>query len=505
MKDDPTRRRSRRSRRRPSPLAETPFRLLRNPYPPLQILSVERLEQIHLASLHILETIGLEFLDDEALDLWAAAGAQVDRSTSRVRLERGLVLELLAQAPARFTLRARNPQQNLQIGENFITLAPGAGCPYVSDFERGRRPGTLAAYQEIARLVQQCPPLHLVGGVMVEPQDVPPPLRHLEQVYSQFTLSDKAVITPARGREVAADCVNMAALVFGSLAEPVQLGIINANSPLRYDSQMLGGLITYARYGQPVIVTPFILAGAMSPITLAGALAQQNAEALAGIALTQVVKPGAPVIYGGFTTNIDMQSGSPAFGGPEGALAMLAGAQLARFYGLPYRGSGSLNTAKLPDAQASYETQMTLWPAVLAHANIIHHSVGWLEAGLVFSYEKFMVDLEGVLMMYRLLDGIEVNADTLALDSLAEVGPGGHHFGTAHTLARYRREFYLPILSDRQNYAAWVEQGSLDAAQRARPLWQELLASYEPPPLASAIEAALREYVTRRKGEIKVN
>ncbi|MFN8456522.1 MAG: trimethylamine methyltransferase family protein [Anaerolineae bacterium] len=346
------------------------------------------------------------------------------------------------------------------------------------------------------------PPARLVGGVMVEPQDTPIPLRHLEQLYSQFSLSDKAVITPARGREVAADCLAMAALVFGSTDEPVQMGIINANSPLRYDSQMLGGLITYARAGQPVIITPFILAGAMSPITLAGALAQQNAEALAGIALTQQVKPGAPVLYGGFTTNIDMQNGSPAFGGPEGALTLFAGAQLARFYGLPYRGSGSLNNAKTPDAQAGYETQMNLWPAVLAHANLIHHSAGWLEAGLVFSFEKFMLDVEGLLMMSRLLDGIEVNDDTLALDSLAEVGPGGHHFSTAHTLARFRHEFYRPSLSDRQNYETWVEQGSLDAAQRAYRLWQELLAGYEVPPLDPAIEEALQDYVSRRKGEL---
>jgi trimethylamine--corrinoid protein Co-methyltransferase len=499
---DPARPRSRHNRRKSSPLTETPFRLLRNPYPPFGVLSPEQLEQIHQASLDILKTIGIEFLDEETLEVWAEAGAQVERSTGRVRLDPGLVMAAIAQAPAHFTLRARNPAHNLVIGGNFISMAPGAGCPYVSDFKRGRRPGTLAAYQEIVRLVQQCPPLHLVGGVMVEPQDVAVPIRHLEQLYSQFTLSDKAVITPARGREVATDCIHMARLVFGNTTEAVQLGIINANSPLRYDAQMLGGLITYARAGQPIIITPFILAGAMSPITLAAALAQHNAEALAGVALTQLVKPGVPVIYGGFTTNIDMQTGGPAFGGPEGALAMFAGAQLARYYGLPYRGSGSLNNAKTPDAQAGYETQMTLWPAVLAQANVIHHSAGWLEAGLVFSYEKFMLDVEGLRMMARLLDGIEVNAETLALDSLAEVGPGGHHFGTAHTMARFRSEFYLPILSDRQHYDAWVEQGSLDAGQRAYQLWQELLANYEAPPLDPALAEALHMYVARRKSEL---
>lgn len=496
-------RRNRRERRRTSPLADKPFRLLRNPYPPVEVLSAEQLERIHQTSLRILEELGLEFLDDEALEIWARAGAQVDRSSGRVRLERGLVLEAAQKAPAQFKLRARNPAHDLLIGGNYINLAPGAGCPYVSDFERGRRPGTLAAFQEIVRLVQQCPPLHIVGGIMVEPQDLPVPTRHLDQVYSQFTLSDKALISPARNRETAQDCIEMAALVFGGLEEtqrrPVQLGIINVNSPLRYDSSMLGGLITYARHGQPVVVTPFILAGAMSPITMAAAIAQQNAEALAGVALTQLVNPGVPVIYGGFTTNIDMQTGSPAFGSPEGALALFAGAQLARFYGLPYRGSGSLNNSKIPDAQASYETQMTLWPAILAHANLIHHSAGWLEAGLVFSLEKFILDLEGLLMMTRLLDGIEVSDETLALDAMAEVGPGGHHLGTAHTMARFRREFYLPLISDRQNYEAWVEQGSLDAGQRAHRLWQELLAGYEAPPLDPGLEEGLREFVEQRK------
>jgi trimethylamine--corrinoid protein Co-methyltransferase len=502
-----TRNRERRQRRS-SPLADKPFRLLRNPFAPVEVLSPEQLERIHQTSLHILEEIGLEFLDDEALDLWQMAGAQVDRTTGQVRMDRDLVMEVVAKAPAHFTLRARNPAHNLQVGGNYINLAPAAGCPYASDFDRGRRPGTLATFQELVRLVQQCPLLHIIGGVMVEPQDVPVPIRHLDQVYSQFTLGDKVVITSARGREVATDCVNMAAIVFGGLEEvqrqPVLIGIINANSPLRYDTQMLGGLMAYARYGQPVTVTPFILAGAMSPITMAAAIAQQNAEALAGVALTQLVNPGVPVIYGGFTTNIDMQTGSPAFGSPEGALAMFAGAQLARYYGLPYRGSGSLNNSKIPDAQASYETQMTLWPAILAHANMIHHSAGWLEAGLVFSFEKFMLDLEGLLMMYRLLDGIEITDETLALDSMAEVGPGGHHFGTAHTMARFRSEFHLPLISDRQNYGAWVEQGSLDAGQRAHRLWQELLESYEQPPLAPAIEEALREYVARKKRELTI-
>jgi trimethylamine--corrinoid protein Co-methyltransferase len=341
---------------------------------------------------------------------------------------------------------------------------------------------------------------------MLEPQDVPVASRHLEKCYSQFTLSDKAITGASHGREIATDYVNMAAIVFGSLEaiqrQPAFASVVNANSPLRFDERMLGGLITYARYGQPVIVTPFILAGAMSPVTIAAAIAQQNAEALAGIALTQLINPGVPVVYGGFTTNIDMQTGSPAFGTPEGALALFSGAQLARYYGLPYRGSGGLNNAKIPDAQAAYETQMTLWPAVMAHANIILHSAGWLEAGLVCSMEKFILDVEGLAVMQRFLAGLEINEATLALDSIAAVGPGGHHFGTDHTLARYRSEFYLPIVSDRQNYDAWQENGALDAAQRAHRVAKQLLAAYERPPLEPAVAEALADYVARRKHEL---
>jgi trimethylamine--corrinoid protein Co-methyltransferase len=298
----------------------------------------------------------------------------------------------------------------------------------------------------------------------------------------------------------------MAAIVFGGLdsvqRQPVMAAVVNANSPLRFDGRMLGGLIMFARYGQPAIVTPFILAGAMSPVTLAAAIAQQNAEALAGIALTQLVNPGCPVIYGGFTTNIDMQTGSPAFGTPEGALALMTGAQLARYYGVPYRGSGGLNNAKLPDAQASYETQMSLWPAVMAHANIILHSAGWLEAGLVCSLEKFVIDVEGLAVFQRMLGGVEVSDETLALESIAEVGPGGHHLGTAHTLERYRSEFYLPFVSDRQNYDKWLQDGQSDAARRAHGIAKVLLGEYERPPLDPGVEEELRAYVERRKSEL---
>jgi trimethylamine--corrinoid protein Co-methyltransferase len=496
----------RRQAARPSPLADKPFRLLRNPLAPVEVLSEEQLERIHLASMRILEDIGLDFWDEEALQIWEQAGARVDHDGRHVWLDRDLVLEAVARAPSRFTLHARNPAHNLQIGGDYIAFATVASAPFYSDLEVGRREGCLEDYRRIAKLAQLCGPIHLIEGQLVEPQDVPVPVRNLEKGFALFTLTDKALSTASHGRVVAADYISQAALVFGGLEalqqRPALTCVVNVNSPLRYDTSMLGALITYARHGQPPIVTPFILAGAMSPITLASALAQLNAEALAGIALTQLVNPGVPVVYGGFTTNTDMQSGSPAFGSPEGALALMAGAQLARRYGLPYRGSGGLNNAKLPDAQAAYETQMSLWPAVMAHTNVVIHSAGWLETGLVCSLEKFILDVEGLAMMHHLLAGLEVNDETLALDSIAEVGPGGHHFATEHTMAHFRDAFYLPLVSDRQNYNRWLERGAEDAPRRANRLARELLASYVPPALDPGIEEALQEHLERRKREL---
>jgi trimethylamine--corrinoid protein Co-methyltransferase len=481
-----------------------PFRQLRNPLPPLEILPPEQLEQIHLASLEILENVGLDFLDDEALDIWDQAGAKVDRAARHVWPDRGLVLQTIAQAPPSFTWRARNPEHSVLIGENAMTFGPNGGMAYVADLERGRRPGTLADLENFLKLSQLCPVLHCASWEQVAPQDVPVSARHLRRLLSAFTLTDKVVMEAAHGREITTDCLNMAQLVFGDLfgGSPVIGDVINVNSPLRYDARMLGGLITYARAGQACFITPFILAGAMSPITTAAALAQQNAEVLAGIALTQLVRPGAPAIYGGFTTNVDMKSGGPAFGTPEGAWALLAGAQLARRYRLPYRGSGSLTNAKLPDAQAAYETMWTLWPAVLGHTNLIMHAVGWLDGGLSTSFEKFIIDVDMLAMFYHFLSGFIIDDDTLALDMIAAVGPGGHHFGTPHTQARYRSEFYQSALADRQGYDTWLEAGGLDTAQRAKLIWKELLAQYEAPPLDPAIKDALQAYVERREWEL---
>lgn len=497
------RRAARRRQRAESPLLKIPFRQLRNPLRPLEILSPDQIEELHLASLRILEEVGLDFMDNEALDLWQKAGARVDRAAQHVWIDRGLLLETIATAPATFTWRARNPERDVSIGGNFITFGPNGGMVYTSNLDIGRRPGTMQDYENFVRLSHMCNVLHFGCWEQVTPQDVPVSVRHLRRLYAGFTLSDKAVMEAAHGREITGDIIKMAEIVFGDLSgDPVVGDVINVNSPLRYDSRMLGGLITYARAGQVCFITPFILAGAMSPITLASALAQQNAEALAGIALTQLVRPGAPAIYGGFTTNVDMKSGSPAFGTPEGAWALAIGAQLARRYNLPYRASGSLTTAKVPDAQAAYETLWTLWPCILAHSNLIMHAAGWLEGGLTASFEKFIIDVENLAMFYHFLGGFEISDETLALDMIAEVGPGGHHFGTPHTQARYSTEFYPSVLSDRQPYDTWREAGGLDAMQRAHIVWQELLASYEQPPLDPAIDEALQDYVARREREL---
>jgi trimethylamine--corrinoid protein Co-methyltransferase len=326
----------------------------------------------------------------------------------------------------------------------------------------------------------------------------------LHRLYAGFTLSDKAMLEAAHGRIITNDCVEMARLVFGDLeGDPVIGDVINVNSPLRYDDRMLGGLLTYARAGQVTFITPFILAGAMSPVTMAAALAQQNAEALAGIALTQIVRPGAPVIYGGFTTNIDMRSGSPAFGTPEGAWALLVGAQLARYYGLPYRGNGSLTNAKVADAQAAYETMWNLWPAVQAHTNLVMHAVGWMDGGLSSSYEKFIIDVENLAMFYHFLNGFAIDEESLALDMITQVGPGGHHFGTQHTMERFEKAFYETAVADRLGYEAWVAAGKQDTQQRARAVWQGLLKEYEQPPLDLAIQEALADFVARREQELE--
>jgi trimethylamine--corrinoid protein Co-methyltransferase len=492
------------ARRAESGLARLPSAQPRVPFPPVEWLDPAALDRLHDASMLILEDIGLDFMDAEALDLWAAAGARVDRAAQHVWLDRGLVLDLVAHAPREFRWRARNPARDVHVGGNRMAFMPQGGVVYVNSLDHGRRPGLLADYENFLKLAQSLNVLHFAGEQLIAPHDVEVSLRHLRRLSLAIRLSDKPLLEAAHGREITTDALNVARVVFGDLeGGPMIGGIINASSPLRYDSRMIGGMLTYARAGQATVITPFILAGAMSPISVASALAQQNAEALAGIALAQLARPGAPVVYGGFTTNVDMRTGSPAFGTPEGAWALIVGAQLARRYGLPYRGSGSLNTSKLPDAQSAYETQWTLWPALLAHTNLVMHAVGWLEGGLTVSYEKIILDAEALGMFAHFAAGFALDDETLALDMIREVGPGGHHFGTAHTQARFATEFYSPLLSDRQGYETWLAAGGHDAPQRANALWKEILAAYEPPPLDPAIAEAVADYVARREKELE--
>lgn len=494
----------RRAERLRLPLLQTGFGEVRSGLRPVEFLPEEHIERIHQASLEILENVGIDFLDDEALSIWASAGAKVDFKRQHVWIDRSLLLAAIVSAPPSFTWRARNPEKNLFVGENSLIFGPNGGMVYSHDLDNGRRIGTMADYIKFIKLGQLAPQLHMAAWEQVSPQDIPSNVRHLHRMIAAITLSDKAMMEAAHGRIITADCLQMAQILFGSLeGEPVIGDVVNVNSPLRYDERMLGGLITYARAGQVTFITPFILAGAMSPVTIAAAVAQQNAEALAGVALTQLVRRGAPVIYGGFTTNIDLKSGSPAFGTPEGAWALLVGGQLARYYNLPYRGSGSLTTAKSLDSQAAYETMWNLWPAILAHTNLIMHAVGWLDGGLTASFEKFVIDLENLGMFRHFLAGFQVDEESLALDMIAEVGAGGHHLGTPHTQARYREAFYESSLANRQGYDGWLQGGKVETAVRANAIWKEMLKQYEQPPLAQDTLKALEDFVARRERDLE--
>ncbi|MBX6320311.1 MAG: trimethylamine methyltransferase family protein [Rhodospirillaceae bacterium] len=494
-----------RERRTAGGLRQLPWRTLRNPYRPIEVLSADQIEAIHEASLRVLEEIGMDFLDAEALDILRRNGARVEAGSNRVRFDRGLVLECIAKVPPEVTLHARNPARNLTFGGNHINFGSVASAPNVSDLDAGRRPGRFEDYCNLLRLCQSLNVVQFLGGYPVEPADLPPATRHLDAHYAAITLTDRVWHPYSLGRQRIADAIEMICIARQVdrdrlLAEPSLFSIVNSSSPLRLDGPMLQGLMEMARHGQPVVITPFTLSGAMSPATIAGALAQQNAEALAGIAFIQMVRPGAPAMYGGFTSNVDMKTGAPAFGTPEYTRAALAGGQLARRYRIPYRSSNAC-AANAVDAQAAYESEMSLWGAVMGHANMVLHGAGWMEGGLVASFEKLIVDAEMLQMMAEFLQPIVVDDDTLALDAIREVGPGGHFFGAAHTLARYETAFYAPMVSDWRNFETWREAGAVDATHRANRIWKQVLNEYVPPPIDPAVDEALKDFVARRKAE----
>jgi trimethylamine--corrinoid protein Co-methyltransferase len=500
---------TRRAERRASLTRQAPWRRLRNPYPAMRVVSDDQIEAIHETALEILETQGLEIFDDIALDLLAREGNKVDRSTKRVRFDRHWVLSRIATAPPEVTLQARNPERWLTFGGNHIVFGPVGGPPNCHDRERGRRPGNARDLDDIIRLAQSINALHMVSSGSLAAQDLDANSRHLDAYFSVATLSDKVSTASLLGADRALDAIHINALARGITVEemaekPGIIGNINTNSPLRVDGPMIRGLTVMAEHRQPVVVTPFTLAGAMGPVTLAGALALQNAEALAMLAYAQMVNPGCPVVYGSFTSNVDMKSGAPAFGTPEYAKATVAGGQLARRYNLPYRTS-NCTASTVVDAQAAYESQMSLWPAVMSYGNYICHAAGWLEGGLIASFEKMILDAEQLQMMGEFLQPIPTSREDFALDALAEVGPGGHFFGAQHTIERYESAFYAPLLSDWRNFQVWEADGAHTATDRAHTLYKSMLASFEAPPMDPARREALEAYVARRHEEYRAS
>ncbi|MFV2031070.1 MAG: trimethylamine methyltransferase family protein [Gammaproteobacteria bacterium] len=503
------RRRKIRRRVSPSPeqLIKTEAKQLFNHYAPIEVLNDSDLDLIHDGSMRILEEIGLEVLNEKALALYEQDGARVDWDLQRVYLDRGPLMERLKTVPSEFTMHSRKPERNRLVGRNAINFTTVASAPNSSDLEGGRRTGNFEDYCNFLRLTQGFGVIDFVSGYPVEPIDIPPATRHLDATLAAFTLTDRAFSLYCLGGGRVGDGIEMTAIARGVdretlKKEPSIITVVNTNSPLRVDGSMLDGLIEMAENGQPTIVTPFTLAGAMCPITLAGALAQQNAEALGVIALSQIVNPGTPMVYGGFTSNADMRSGSPAFGTPEYTKAALASGQLARRYNMPFRSSNT-NASNCVDAQAVWESQMSLWGAVMGHAHVIKHAAGWLEGGLCASFEKFIIDIDMLQMMVQTLQPIEVNESTLALDSVREAGHGGHFFATSHTLANYTTAFYEPLVSDWSNFETWSENGGLTAYERANKIYRQRLREYEPPELDESVQSTLEAYVVERRDEIE--
>ncbi|MBD3765752.1 MAG: trimethylamine methyltransferase family protein [Rhodobacterales bacterium] len=469
--------------------------------PDFEILNEEALQIIEWNADTVLEEIGVNFVDNPgALALWRQAGADVQGE--RVRIPRGLARSLCATAPRSFTQIARNPARNVEIGGRNLVLAPVYGPPFVRDREGGRRYATLEDFRNFVKLGYMSKWLHHSGGTVCEPTDVPVNKRHLDMLLAHMELSDKPFMGSVTEPSRAADSVEMARILFGADvvdANVVMTSLININSPLTFDSTMMGALEVYARAGQASIVSPFIVGGAMAPVTVAGTLTQVLAEVLAGVAYAQLVRPGAPVIFGAFVTSIDMNSGAPTFGTPEAAHITWGAGQLARRLGLPYRSGGAFCGSKLPDAQAAYESANSLNMALTAGVNFMLHACGWLEGGLVSSYEKFVMDADQLGTLHHLAQGVAVDENGQGMDAIREVGPGGHFLGCAHTRANFQTAFWRSDLLDYKPFETWDEEGARDTEALAAVRVKKLLADYQQPPLDEGVAEALRAYVANRK------
>ena len=498
-------RRSRRGHRVKASFTQLPRQQVINTFKPMEIISADQVEALHNASLDILENIGIMVRLPRAREILRKAGQKVDEDTHIVYFDRGFVMEAMSHAPSEFTLHAPNPDCNLEIGGKNIVFSMVASTPNAMDMDGGRRTGNQKDYRNFLKLAQSLNVLGTCGGYPVEPVDVHASIRHLECGRDFATLTEKVPYIYSLGRDRNLDGIEIARIARGisheqMLKEPSLFTIINSNSPLMLDSPMLEGIIEMAAHGQVVVLTPFTLAGAMAPVTIAGAIAQQNAEALAGISLAQTVRPGAPVMYGSFTSNVDMKSGAPAFGTPEYAKATIASGQLIRRYNIPFR-SSNVNASNAPDAQAAYESEMSLWSVFLGGANFVKHAAGWLEGGLSASFEKVIMDVEMIQMMIEMMKPIDTSPESLGLDAMREAGHGGHFFGTQHTQERYETAFYTPILSDWRNFESWVEAGSPDAMKRANTIYKSILAEYEKPAFDPARLDELNEFVDKRIAE----
>ncbi len=497
-------RRAARLKRRQGRGSTPPPAYITRKIPCYELLNEEELEKLENHADWILQEIGIEFRGDEvALQLFKEAGATVDGE--RVRFDKGHARALCATAPRYFEMHARNPERTVKFGGNHLVFSPAYGCPFVTDLDQGRRYGTIEDFRNFVKLTYASPWLHHSGGTVCEPVDVPVNKRHLDMVYAHLKYSQKPFMGSVTAPERAEDSIEMARIVFGRdfvAKHCVIQGNINVNSPLVYDATMSGSLRAYAVANQSLLISPFILGGAMSPVTQAALIAQAHAEAQVGIALSQLVCPGSPVIYGSFLTTMDLKTGAPTFGTPEAFLACLAIGQLCRRLGLPFRCGGHLTASKVADAQAMQESADTMTPGLLAGANFIIQSAGWLEGGLTIGYEKFVMDADRCGMMHRMLQGLSLDDNQLAADAFREAGPGLNFLGVAHTMANFETANHRADLTDTNSFEQWTDEGCKDTQQRAYENWTKMLADYEMPPMEPAIEEALQEFMFRKKASM---